>query len=183
MLFRALNSVIQIPPPTQSTTMLSTQTATQLMVAHVDAPPKATERVSPYSDTPFRASVTFTSLVRRSLHSLVRRSLRSLDRRSLCSLARRSIRSLSQCLIRSLGDSISSLNLLARFDFGAQYHRTIQFRRSISSPDSISSLNLITRFVFGAQSHRTIQFRRSISSHGLDYVAQSHRTIRFHFAR
>ena len=27
------------------------QAAAQLMVAHVDAPPKATERVSPYSDT------------------------------------------------------------------------------------------------------------------------------------
>ena len=33
------------------------QAAAQLMVAQLDAPPKATERVSPYSDTPFRASV------------------------------------------------------------------------------------------------------------------------------
>jgi hypothetical protein len=32
------------------------------MVAHVDAPPKATERVSPYSDTPFPASVATTHL-------------------------------------------------------------------------------------------------------------------------
>ena len=38
------------------------QAAAQLMVAHVDAPPKATERVSPYSDTPFPASVAATHL-------------------------------------------------------------------------------------------------------------------------